>query len=170
MMHGIPAPAGVPTVVGKRMMQQGLVGRIVTSAQAAATAAADGANLVLLTVCMLSCQRLRPLFNTGIAHRYADAVYAWVLSGGRRGKPGAPQGVCGCVKRTIGSSSCSMLLCRCQTTRYRMHAWHGRAAAHGATLQIDTRGEHVYLVYDPWVSYGHMPYRTWAWVRVSVNN
>ncbi len=41
---------GVPTVVAKRMMQQGLVGRIVTTGEAAVTAAADGASLVLVTV------------------------------------------------------------------------------------------------------------------------
>ena len=55
--------AGVPTVVAKRMMQGGgqsaLVGRIVTTAEAAATAAADGANLILVTVsvCIL-CDRV----------------------------------------------------------------------------------------------------------------
>ena len=47
--------AGVPTVVAKRMIQNGgLIGRIVLSAQAAATAAADGASLVLVTVSSVS--------------------------------------------------------------------------------------------------------------------
>lgn len=42
--------AGLPTVVAKRMLQDGLalVGRSVTSAEAAAEAAADGANFVVL--------------------------------------------------------------------------------------------------------------------------
>jgi hypothetical protein len=50
--HGVPA-TGVPTVVAKRMLAAtggGLVGRVVTSANAAVSAAADGANLVLVTV------------------------------------------------------------------------------------------------------------------------
>ena len=55
----LPYRPGVPTVVAKRMMAQGglsngggetIVGRIVTTAEAAATAAADGANLILVTV------------------------------------------------------------------------------------------------------------------------
>jgi hypothetical protein len=46
--------AGLPTVVAKRMMQMRgesvLVGRIVTSSDAAVAAAADGASLVLVSV------------------------------------------------------------------------------------------------------------------------
>lgn len=43
--------SGVPTVVAKRMLgQQALVGRIVTTSEAATAAAADGANLVLVIV------------------------------------------------------------------------------------------------------------------------
>ena len=43
---------GLPTVVARRMLQQGgLVGRVVTSGADAISAAAEGADLILLEVC-----------------------------------------------------------------------------------------------------------------------
>ena len=47
-----PFVTGLPTVVARRMLQQGgLVGRVVTSGSDAVQAAADGADLVFLEVC-----------------------------------------------------------------------------------------------------------------------
>lgn len=50
--HTCSVISGVPTILARKMLggANSLVGRIVTSEQGATTAAADGANLVLLMV------------------------------------------------------------------------------------------------------------------------
>ncbi len=48
-------------MVAKRMLQNVLIGRIVTTAEEAVAAAADGANLVLVTVRQPLCQPSKPL-------------------------------------------------------------------------------------------------------------
>ena len=72
--------AGVPTVVARRMLPafQALVGCLVSTAADAVTAAADGASLVLLEVCIstfashLWCQLwTASCFSSGKDHRDA---------------------------------------------------------------------------------------------------
>lgn len=80
---GVAAAAGLPTLVARRSMQNtaGLVGRTVSSATEAVTAAADGVNVVLIEVrdLPLFCTCQRPDAACMCIDLVAFKLHAYVL-------------------------------------------------------------------------------------------